>query len=88
MGPGAYLAPTFAGKGAFLNLNRSTSASGYQLFRCYVTMLQCRIRGRGTGNAGEWESLTQGTQGEKTKTCRSTPASRFSQFFAFRDAAN
>ena len=51
-------------------------------------MLHCQIWGRGTGNAGEWESLTQGTQGEKTKTCRSTPASRFSQFFAFRDAAN
>jgi len=29
-------------------------------------MLQCRIWGRGTGNAGEWEALTQGTQGEKT----------------------
>ena len=29
-------------------------------------MLQCRIGGRGTGNAGEWEALTQGTQGKKT----------------------
>jgi hypothetical protein len=25
-------------------------------------MLQCQIWGRGTGNAGEWEALTQGTQ--------------------------
>ena len=28
-------------------------------------MLHCRIGGRGTGNAGEWEALTQGTQGKK-----------------------
>ena len=26
-------------------------------------MLQCRFWGRGTGNAGEWEALTQWTQG-------------------------
>ena len=32
-----------------------------------VTMLQCRIWGRGTGNAGEWKALTQGTKGNKTK---------------------
>ena len=30
-------------------------------------MLQCRIWGRGTRNAGEWEALTQGTQGKKTE---------------------
>jgi len=31
-------------------------------------MLPCRIRGRGTGPyAGEWEALTQGAQGKKTK---------------------
>jgi hypothetical protein len=29
-------------------------------------MLQYKIWGRGTGNAGEWEALTQGTQGKKT----------------------
>jgi len=29
-------------------------------------MLQGRIWDRGTGKAGEWEALTQGTQGEKT----------------------
>ena len=29
-------------------------------------MLQCQIWGRGTGNAGEWKALTQGT-GEKEK---------------------
>jgi hypothetical protein len=37
-------------------------------------MLQGQIWGRGTGKAGEWEALTQGTQGEKTKFCRSTSA--------------
>jgi len=31
----------------------------------YITMLQCRLWGRGTGIAGEWEALTQGTMGEK-----------------------
>ena len=30
-------------------------------------MLQCQIWGRGTGNAGEWKALTQGTQGKKTE---------------------
>ena len=30
-------------------------------------MLQCRVWGRDTGNAGEWEALTQGTQGKKTE---------------------
>ena len=30
-----------------------------------VTM-QGRIWGRGTGNAGKWEALTQGTQGKNT----------------------
>jgi len=34
-------------------------------------MLQCRIWDRGTGNAGEWEALTQGTQGKKRKICSS-----------------
>ena len=28
-------------------------------------MLQCQIWGRGTGNAGEWKALTQGTNGKK-----------------------
>jgi len=30
-------------------------------------MLQCRIQGRGTGNACEWEALTQGTQNLRGK---------------------
>ena len=34
-------------------------------------MLQCRVWGRDTGNAGEWKALTQGTQGKKTKAYRS-----------------
>ena len=28
---------------------------------------QCQIWGRGTGNAGEWKVLTQGTKGKKTE---------------------
>ena len=51
-------------------------------------MLQFQIWGRGTGNAGEWKALTQGTQGEKIKTCRSLPAASFiSPVFALRVAA-
>jgi hypothetical protein len=34
-------------------------------------MLQCRIWGRGTGNAGEWEALTHRTQGKTTKSVAS-----------------
>jgi len=30
-------------------------------------MQLCRIWAGGTGNAGEWEALTQGTQGKKTE---------------------
>jgi len=45
-------------------------------------MLQCQIWGRGTGNAGEWEAITQGTHGEKTKICRSLPNASFSPLFA------
>ena len=45
-------------------------------------MLQCQIWGRGTGNAGEWEALTQGTQKKKRKICRSIPAASFSPVFA------
>ena len=50
-------------------------------------MLQCRIWGRGTGNAGESEALTQGTQGKERKVCSSIPASSFSLVFALRAAA-
>ena len=32
-----------------------------------ITMLQRRIWGRGTGNAGEWEAITRGTQGKRLK---------------------
>ena len=28
---------------------------------------ECRIWDRGVGNDGEWEALTQGTQGKKTE---------------------
>jgi hypothetical protein len=49
-------------------------------------MLQGRIRGRGTGIAGEWKALTQGAQGKKTKICRSIPAASFSTVFAPRVA--
>ena len=75
------LYPLWQGRGAFLRLPRSISASGYKHFKCYVTMLQCRIWGRGTGNAGEWKALTQGTQGKKRRLCRSIPASIFLPVF-------
>ena len=55
-------------------------------YTCFITMLQCRIWGRGTGIAGEWEALTQGTQGEKKKICHSTPAAGFSPVFVTRFA--
>ena len=86
MGPGAYLHPLWQGKGAFLMLPRSTSASGYKHYKCYITMLQGRIWGRGTGKAGKWEALTQGTQGEKRKIYRSIPAASFSPVSALRVA--
>ena len=39
VGPGAYFAPTFwQEKGAFLKLPRSTSASGYKHYECYIRM--------------------------------------------------
>jgi hypothetical protein len=50
-------------------------------------MLQCQIWGRGTGNAGEWKALTQGTQGKRGKICRSIPAASFGPVFALRVAA-
>ena len=50
-------------------------------------MLQFQIWGRGTGNAGEWKALTQGTQGKKTKNCRSIPAASSSPVFALSVAA-
>ena len=49
-------------------------------------MLQGRIWGRGTGKAGKWEALTQGTQGEKRKIYRSIPAASFSPVSALRVA--
>jgi len=50
-------------------------------------MLQGQIWGRGTGKAGEWEVLTQGTQGKKAgKSCFSVPAASFSPVFALRVA--
>jgi len=50
-------------------------------------MLQYRIWGRGTGNAAEWQALTQGTQGKQTeKIRRSVPAASLSPVFALRVA--
>jgi len=62
------LHPLLQGKGAFLKLPRSTSASGDTYHKCCIAMLQGRIWGRSTGKASEWEALTQarGT-GEKDK---------------------
>jgi len=62
-GPVRILHPLWQGKGTFLKLPRSTSASGYKHYKCHLTMLQCRIWDRGTGNAGVREALTQGTLG-------------------------
>ena len=39
------------------------------------------IWGRGTGNGGEWEALTQGTQGIKRKICRSLSTASFIPVF-------
>ena len=66
-GPLRILHPLWQEKGAILRLPRSTCASGYKHHDCYVTMLQCQIRGRGTGKAGERKAPTQGTQGKKTE---------------------
>jgi len=63
VGPAAYFAPILAGKRCALRLPRSTSASAYKHYKCYITMLQCQIWGRGTGNAGEWKALTQRQRG-------------------------
>ena len=71
MGPAAYIAILRQEKSSFLRLPRSTSASEYKHYKCYVTILLCQIWGRDTGNAGEWKALTQGTQGKKTKAYRS-----------------
>jgi hypothetical protein len=45
-------------------------------------MLQRQIWGRGTGNAGEWKALLQGTGEKDRNVCRSISASSFSPFFA------
>ena len=58
-GPVRILHPIW-GKGTFLKLPRSTSASGYKHYKYHLTMLQCQIWDRGTGNVGVWEALTQG----------------------------
>jgi hypothetical protein len=57
-GPVHSLHPLWQGKGAILNLTRLTSASGYKHYKCHITMLKCRVWGRGTGNADEWEALS------------------------------
>ena len=63
-GPLRILHPHWQGKGAFLRLPRSTSASGYKHYNFCITMLQYQIWGRGAENAGEWKALTHGTKGE------------------------
>ena len=70
-GPVRILHPHWQGKSAFLKLPQSTSASGYKHYKCYITKLQGLIWGRGTGKAGEWEELTQGTQGKRHKSVAS-----------------
>ena len=52
-----------------------------------ITMLQCQIWGRGTGNVGKWEALkTRGTGGKDRNVCHSIPAAGFSPISAPRVA--
>jgi hypothetical protein len=64
VGPGAYFEPTLAGKRyiselAPIDLNTCPNRPLLQdiSIKCHITMLQCRIWDRGTGNAGAWEAL-------------------------------
>ena len=81
VGPGAYFAPTFwQEKGAFLKLPRSTSASGYKHYECYVIMPQSNL------GQGYWECLQVGgthtkDTGEKENKYCSIPAAGFSPVF-------
>jgi hypothetical protein len=80
VGPGVYFAPTLAGK-------RCISEPAPINLKCHITMQQCRDLGRGTGNAGKWEALTQGTQGEKTENPVTPYLLQISaRFFALRGA--
>ena len=81
-GPLRILHPLWQGKGPFLRLLRLTSASGYKHYKCYISMLQCQIWGKGTENAGEWKALTQGTKGKKRKFCRSNTCFEFNPGFS------
>jgi len=49
-------------------------------------MLQGRIWGRGTGKAGEWEALTQGTHGERHDNMSLHTCCEFPPLFAPRVA--
>jgi len=80
-GPLRILHPLWQGKGALLRLPRSTSASGYKHYKCYITMLQCQIWGRGTGNASEWKAFTHWTKGKTTEKSVAPSASSFIPVF-------
>jgi len=82
---GHNLHPLWQGKGAFLNLPHLTSASGYKHYKCHITMLQCRIWGKGAGIAGEWRHSHKGHRG-KRQICCSITAANFSPVFALRVA--
>jgi hypothetical protein len=74
VGPGVYLAPTLAGKRCISELapiDLRATGKGKHCKR-FITMQQCRIGGRGTGNASVWEAH-KGQRGEKRKICRSLP---------------
>ena len=78
MGPAAYFAPTLAGKRCISEVAPIDLCFRIKHYKGCVTMPQCRIWGRGTGNAGKWEALTRETQGKKTKKSCSIPATSFS----------
>ena len=65
-GPVRILHPLRQGKGTFLNLPRSTSASGYKHYKCHITMLQHNFqlpkRWSGWGDRAKmayWHNLTR-----------------------------
>jgi hypothetical protein len=77
VGPGAYFAPTAREKVHFWSYpDWPLLQDTYKHYKCYITILQCRIWGRGTGGH-RWKRL---------RICNSTLASGYSLVFALRVA--
>ena len=64
-GPVCILHPLWQGKGAFMKLPRSTSASGYEHYKCCVTMLQGRFWGRILGKPASGRHSHKGHRGRR-----------------------